>query len=213
MPSARAPRAPPCSSTSPPGRARPPASSAPGSGTGGSHKGIARGPSALQPGIPMRAGPRDSPATLDRPRSLGAFCGRQQRLRAHGGVLPAASGSCSIPARPTAPTMPPGQQKLAGGHRLQTTFPVPIQQPAGRWDLSMPSPVPLEAPQAFHEEASPPTPQASLKPSFRTTRFPAHPAGREGDRVGIPGRGQGFRVPRDPGLLEGIVRNPCFLSL
>gem|GEM_PF-5036599 len=101
----------------------------------------------------------------------------------------------------------------AGGPHLELMFPVSIMKPAGRRDPFMPSPVPLEGPPACHKEASPHTPRSSPKPPFRTTRLPGSSRGREGDRAGIPGRGQGFRVPRDPGQREGLIWNSCFLSL
>jgi len=111
----------------------------------------------------------------------------------------------------TGPRLPcsPGPWTV-GGHYLELMFPVSIMRPAGRRDLSMPSPVPLEGPPACHKEASPHTPQASPESSSTTTRLPGSSRGREGDRVGIQRRGQGFRVPRDPGLREGMIWNLCF---
>ena len=83
-------------------------------------------------------------------------------------------------------------------------------QPAGRWDLSMPSPIQLEAPQACHKEASPHTPQASPKSSFRTTRLPGSSCGARGGPRRHPGTGPRLPCSPRPWTAGGHHLEPIF---
>jgi len=128
----------------------------------------------------MRDGPRDSPGTSDRPGSLERSAAVSSGFEHIGKLIPAASGSWSIPATPTAPTMSPGQQKLAGGNHSQATFPVPISSPQAAGILSCPARFRSRA--RRHATRKPRLTPHGHPPSRLSGRpdSPAHPAGERG---------------------------------